>query len=214
LARIGRYQAATGPEGEYQPRSNRRVLRNHPGITRKRVLDRLEYDALVSARERSFHAIGAETRFQAALICELHRDWLEEIYPWAGSYRTVELSKAGFRWPPAFRVAENMKYFETNALARLTPCVPAPLEVITRAIAKVHADLLLIHPFRDGNGRLARWIADLMALQAGLPPPLYGLEGRGATVKRAAYLAAVQRGYLGDYSALALLFAEAIRRRG
>jgi hypothetical protein len=29
----------------------------------------------------------------------------------------------------------------------------------------VHAELLLIHPFREGNGRLARWLADLMALQ-------------------------------------------------
>jgi len=35
------------------------------------------------------------------------------------------------------------------------------------ALAEVHAELILIHPFREGNGRLARLLALLMALQAG-----------------------------------------------
>ena len=33
------------------------------------------------------------------------------------------------------------------------------------AVAIEHAELLLIHPFRDGNGRVARWLADVMAVQ-------------------------------------------------
>lgn len=37
------------------------------------------------------------------------------------------------------------------------------------ALAETHAELMLIHPFRDGNGRLGRLLATLMALQAGLP---------------------------------------------
>lgn len=35
-------------------------------------------------------------------------------------------------------------------------------------MAVVHAELMLIHPFRDGNGRCGRR-ATLMGLQAGLP---------------------------------------------
>jgi cell filamentation protein len=176
-------------------------------------MDQVEYAALVTAREHSFHVISRETRFSADLICDLHRTWLGEIYAWAGSYRTVELSKAGFRWPPAFRVSDNMAQFETGALARHTPCKLGSREIVVAAIAEVHAELLLIHPFRDGNGRLTRWIADLMALQAGLPPPLYGLEGRGSVSQRAVYLDALQRGYMGDYSSLAAFFSSAIRRR-
>ena len=34
-------------------------------------------------------------------------------------------------------------------------------------IAKVHAELLLIHPFREGNGRTARILANLMSRKAG-----------------------------------------------
>ncbi|MGP8215608.1 MAG: Fic family protein [Bacteroidia bacterium] len=33
--------------------------------------------------------------------------------------------------------------------------------------AKVHAELLFIHPFREGNGRTARLLANLMAAKAG-----------------------------------------------
>jgi hypothetical protein len=33
----------------------------------------------------------------------------------------------------------------------------------------VHAELVLIHPFRDGNGRCARLLSTLMGVHAGLP---------------------------------------------
>jgi cell filamentation protein len=93
-----------------------------------------------------------------------------------------------------------------------TPCRPAPLPVVARRLAEVHAELLLIHPFREGNGRLARWLADLMALQAGYDLPQYGFRGRGAQSRQARYLEAVKQGYLQDYGAFADFFLEAIER--
>jgi len=41
------------------------------------------------------------------------------------------------------------------------------------ALAKVHVELILIYPFREGNGRTARLLSDLMALQAGYSPLNY-----------------------------------------
>jgi cell filamentation protein len=38
---------------------------------------------------------------------------------------------------------------------------------LIRDIARVHAELLFIHPFREGNGRTARLLANLMAAKAG-----------------------------------------------
>jgi len=143
----------------------------------------------------------------------MHRDWLGGIYEWAGRYRTVELTKGSFRWPPAFRVTENMDTFEKGILARCTPCRAGPLAEVARCLAEVHAELLLIHPFREGNGRLARWVSDLMALQAGLPAPDYGLAGRGAGRRREAYLEAVREGYVRDYEPLTAFFVEALERR-
>ena len=73
--------------------------------------------------------------------------------------------------------------------------------------------MLLIHPFREGNGRLARWLAELMSLQAGFPIPDYGYTGKGSRNTQEAYLAAVTRGYAQDYAALTNFFVDAIRRR-
>jgi cell filamentation protein len=209
--RLRRYEAS-GAEAEFESGSRGRVLRNLAGIRSKRAMDQAEYLALVRAREASFHRIAADTQFTAALICGLHRDWLGALYVWAGRYRTVELEKAGFRWPPAHRVAENMRTFEQDVLARFTPCVPDSIPATARRMAEVHAELLLIHPFRDGNGRVARWVTDLMALQAGYPLPRYGLHGRGASTRGARYIEAVQAGYLQDYDALTGFFSEALER--
>ena len=169
--KISRYSTPKGPEAEFQPGSHGQVLRNLLGIRRKLEMDKAEYQALLRVQETYLKKIDADTRFTATLICRMHRDWLGRIYSWAGQYRTVELQKGAFRWPPAVRIAENMTTFERDLLARQTPCRPGPLPEVARRVAEVHAELLLIHPFREGNGRLARWLAELMSLQAGLPAP-------------------------------------------
>jgi cell filamentation protein len=210
---LGEYEPATGIQAEWEPGSRKRVLRNLLGIRRSREMDQAEYEALLRTQERYLARIAPDTRFSASLLREMHRDWLGGIYAWAGDYRSLELSKGGFQWPPALFVAENMGRLEEGLLREHTPCVPASLEVVARRIAEVHAELLLIHPFRDGNGRLARWLGDLMALQAGLPAPHWNLDGPGSRPRRMRYLQAVQRGYLQDYADLAGFTREAIERR-
>lgn len=142
----------------------------------------------------------------------MHRDWLGEVYVWAGSYRTVEVSKGGFTWPPAYLIWQNMKTLETELLLRKTPCRHGPIDRVASDMAEIHADLLLVHPFREGNGRLARWVVDLMALQAGYPLPAYKFIGSGSGSEKKRYLEAVKRGYLKDYRALADFFVSAVER--
>ena len=211
--KISRYREASGPEALTQPGSHGRVLLNRLGLTSKHALDLAEAQALARAQAQYYARLTADTRFTATLIRKMHRDWLGGIYAWAGEYRQVELEKDGFKWPPAERVADNMRDFERGALRRNTPCRPAPLDEVALSIAIVHAELLLIHPFRDGNGRLARWLADIMAAQAGLPAPVYGFSGRGSEKRRAEYLLAVQQGYIENYLPLARFFEVAVRRR-
>jgi cell filamentation protein len=176
-------------------------------------MDQAEFEALVVAQDLYLRRIGPSTRLTIEILCRMHRDWLGDIYDWAGRYRTVELAKGGFRWPPAFRVAQNMGAFEKGVLARCTPCRPGPLPEVARCLAEVHAELLLIHPFREGNGRLARWLSDVMAFQAGLPGPNYGFVDRGARKRRVDYLEAVKKGYMQDYEPLTAFFVEAFERR-
>lgn len=44
--------------------------------------------------------------------------------------------------------------------------------------AKVHMGIVHIHPFRDGNGRIARLLANIPLLRAGLPPIVISQEER------------------------------------
>lgn len=211
---MSRYTSPSGPEAEFQPGSRRRVLRNLPGVQTKTEIDHLELAALIETQEDYYRKPGLEAMpVTADLIRAMHRDWLRGIYSWAGEYRTVDVSKGDFVWPPAYLVARNMEKLEADVLSDRTPCRHADLSVVCTSLAIVHAELLLIHPFREGNGRLARWLADIMAFQAGYAPPLYRFRGRGSTAVRKNYLSAVVRGYDRDYEPLARFFEEAVRLR-
>jgi len=205
-----RYSASPGVEGEFEPGSNDTVLRNKLGITSSDEMALIEYEALVHVQEAYYSAITAETRFTERLIKRMHRDFLGRIYEWAGRYRSVELEKSGFQWPPAYLVAPNMRDFARCILAVRTPCRPGPLPRVSEDIAVVHAEFLLIHPFRDGNGRLARLMADLMSLQAGYPTLDFGFEDNETAVQE--YIRAVQSGYARDYASLTNLVEQAISR--
>lgn len=68
-------------------------------------------------------------------------------------------------------------------------------------------ELILIHPFREGNGRIARLLSVLMGLQAGLPPlDFTGMDG----VKRDEYFAAVRAGMDLDYKPMERIFSGVI----
>nr|VFJ60850.1 MAG: Fic/DOC family protein [Candidatus Kentron sp. DK] len=57
-----------------------------------------------------------------------------------------------------------MMAFEEKELARFTPCNHMDEPALIQALARVHGEIVLIHPFREGNGRGARLLACLMAL--------------------------------------------------
>ena len=176
-------------------------------------MDQAEYDALEEAQERYLDIVTDKTVFTAQLIRDMHRDWLGGIYVWAGNYRTVEMSKGGFTWPPAFRVDANMARFEATLLQAKTPFRQRSPRDAAEDLAILHAQLLLIHPFREGNGRVARWLADLLCLQGGMAPPDYGFDLPDKKVIHTRYLQAVAMGYEQDYRALADFFLEALERR-
>lgn len=211
---MSRYRVPTGAEVEYENGSRRRVLKNLLGISSKMEMDRVESCALDKAQRDYYtgNTLTSDTRFTAELLRRMHGDWLRDIYAWAGCYRTLDLSKGGFMFPPAYLIPENMERFEREILAQHTPCRPASLEQVCNSLATVHAELLLIHPFREGNGRLARWLADTMAVQARLPVLDYGFTGAGAKANRQGYLSAVIKGYARDYADLEAFFERCIRR--
>jgi len=201
--------AAHGPEAEFEPGSRGRVLRNLAGIRLVREMARRESEALLAATQRLIDESTLEQRFTARDICRMHKIWLGDIYSWAGEYRSVNMTKGSFMFAPASRVPGLMQEFEIGALEKYTPCRFLDAEEQAHALAVVHAEFVLIHPFREGNGRCSRMLAMLMGLQAGLPA--LDFSGvRGQEKKR--YIAAVHAGLGRDYEPMTEVFRRIIAR--
>jgi cell filamentation protein len=203
-----RYEAA-GPEAEFEPGSRGRVLRNLLGIVRARDMAEAESQALVIAQEAAVEQYGPDHRFSAKDVRDLHPLWLGPIYSWAGEYRTINIGKAGFQFAHAPLIPRLMSELGRGSLRRCTPCKQTNKAAVAANLAEVHAELILVHPFRDGNGRLARLLALLMALQAGLPPLDFSpMAGRG----KRAYIAGIHASMSADYAPLRTLFLKIIDR--
>lgn len=204
-----RYDVSGLPEAQFEPGSNGLVLKNLIGIMSKHVMDEAEARALEQAMDTLVRAYSETHRFTAMDLCDCHRTWLGNVYEWAGRYRRVNVSKDGFPFAAAAQVPVLMDQFERDVLRRYTPCTFADRADVVHALAETHVELVLIHPFRDGNGRLARVLSSLMALQAGLPLLDFSLmAGTGKT----AYIAAIQAGLDKHYAPMERLFGKVIEQ--
>lgn len=209
MKKEGRYDVSGLTEAQFEPGSDEQVLRNRLGIKTAHDMDEAEARALEVVLDRFIRLYDEQHRFTAADIGEFHQRWFGEIYEWAGKYRQVNVSKDDFPFAAASRVPALMAEFEQGALRRYTPCNFAERADVVRALAEVHTEFVLIHPFREGNGRAARVLSTLMALQAGLPPLDFSSI---ASEKKKDYFAAVQAGMEKNYKPMEAIFAEIIER--
>lgn len=117
----------------------------------------------------------------------------------AGTYRrmNVLISGAGHIPPPAERVLEKMEaFFRWYGAAR------GALHPVEFA-ARVHADFVNIHPFKDGNGRTARLIMNFELMRVGFPTVIVPVDAR-PDYYRNLDIAATQ----GDYLPFVMQIAE------
>ena len=209
MKKDGRYDVSSLVEAQFEPGSHEQVLKNRLGIKSSKEMGDTEARALEKVMVGLVGKYTEGHRFTGTDICKIHKNWLGEIYEWAGEYRRVNVSKGDFPFAAASRVPPLMEQFKRNVLARYTPCNFKNRVDVIRALAETHVELVLINPFREGNGRLARTPSILMALQAGLPLLNFSLI---AEEKKQAYFAAVQVGLDKNYGPMERLFAEVIER--
>lgn len=204
-----RYDISSLPEAQFEPGSRGRVLKNKLGIKKKREMDEAESIALKDAVDRLLTMYEENHHFTTNDIKTMHKIWLGEIYEWAGEYRQVNVSKGDFPFAAAKQIPFLMAEFEKDSLREHTPCNFKLLERVIQALAEVHVELVLIHPFREGNGRVARILSTLMASQAGLPILDFSdIIGK----KRKEYFSAVNSGMDRNYKPMEKIFRRIIER--
>lgn len=195
-----------GTEGEFEPESNGKVLRNLVGISSPEDMDELELGLLAQLYEEVLVHQLPDRALTAKDLRHWHRLWLGNVYSWAGQDRSVNMSKGGFPFAAAAQIPRLLDQFERQVLHRRTPCHGMSDEELTQAIAETHVEFIVIHPFREGNGRLSRLLADVMAVQAGREP----LDYSEWDTHKAAYIAAIHAGFSGDYAPMTHWVARAM----
>lgn len=209
MKKTGRYKTSDLVEDQFEPGSKGLVLKNLLGIKTVEEMDNAEAEALEVAVDQLVRTYDEEHRFTALDICKMHKLWLGYIYEWADKYRSVNISKGNFPFAAAKQVPALMDELEKDLLGHYSPCKGMERNELVNALAVVHTELVLIHPFREGNGRVARTLSSLMALQTGLPLMDFSIIEKE---KKEAYFAAVSAGLEMDYKPMEEIFGEIIRK--
>jgi len=152
--------------------------RNRFGITDYAELQRLE-SPLVANRIGELRDRRVTGKFDSAHLQSIHRYLFQDVFPWAGEFRVVNISKGNANFGPAMHIAGALKELfdklaKENLLAGLT--APAFVERAAFYLGEINA----IHPFREGNGRSQREFIRQLGLHAGHPLS-WSLVGTGFT---------------------------------
>ncbi len=199
-----RYDTTGNPEGQYEPGSQELVLLNKLGITDLQEIEDIEFDHLIQFQVALFDELSIDQQISTDDLCEWHRRWLGEIYEWAGNFRTVTMSKGGFPFAAVPQLPSLMEKFDQQYLKKYTPCNEIKRDDLVEAMAICHVEFIIIHPFRDGNGRLGRLLTTVMALQAGKPV----LDFEPIEKDKVRYIKAIHAGFDCNYEPMKLIFSE------
>lgn len=147
------------------------VLKNKAGLKSPAKLERFE-TAMTFARSEEPLPNG---RLSAAHYCAVHRHLFQDVYEWAGKYRTVRMSKDAsmFCYPEHIRV-EMQRLFAW--LREQDYLRGRHADAFAAGAAHFLSELNAIHAFREGNGRTQLTFLALVANRAGHPLDLGRLD--------------------------------------
>ena len=161
---FSKYDVYTTTQSIYcYPDSN--VLKNKLNIRDNKLLKTAEEEiTLIKQMELLKNPIKGN--FSKAHFMNIHKFIFEDIYSFAGKIRREQISKADTMfYPPNLIDRELDKVFakikEKNMLKETDK------EKVFDNLAYVMAELNIIHPFREGNGRSIREFIRLMAKRMG-----------------------------------------------
>ncbi len=125
---------------------------------------------------------------------------------------TPKPGKDGFPFAAPQYIANSTRNFEIKFLKKYTPCKFTKDEDLAFALGVVHVEFIIIHPFREGNGRVARLLANLMALQA--ERSILNYEPIDRTINPTGYndyIKAIHKGVDMDYKRIQNIFLDLLK---
>ena len=137
--------------------------------------------------------------FDYAWLLRLHKEMYRDVWRWAGQPRQVDLN-VGVPWPQVPQ--------QVLALTEDLACWGQPEMSCLEQATRLHYRAVWIHPFRNGNGRWSRLLANIWLRLHKAPLVLWPDEGIGEESPiRQEYLKALQDADGGDFGPLLALHA-------
>ena len=177
------------------------VVRKGITIGGKSLEEHLEAKNHVEALELVFKIADAKKTVGESDILELHKLVLDKIEPEnAGAYRQVQvfISGSAHTPPAAGKVPELMK----DAIKELNGKQGGTQAVVSAS--KAHHLIAGIHPFVDGNGRMARLLLNLRLMRSGIPPIVLKKS------ERRSYYSALEKADDGDLYPITAMIAKKV----
>lgn len=142
------------------------VLKNRRDIRDPERLSLFEMD-MVTRRLLELAVRPLSGGFDAEHLQAIHRYLFQDVYVWAGEFRTVRIAKSGdlFALPEYIVSSLEKTCDELKAEGHLEG---AGIERFCRRGAYYFGEINAVHPFRDGNGRAQREFLRLLGLRSGL----------------------------------------------
>jgi Fic-DOC domain mobile mystery protein B len=157
-------------------------------------LNRVEYENILQAMPWSLEQVrrlGTRGILSYSFLFQLHKKMFCDVWTWAGTKRQRDTNLGS---DPS-RIDEEVMCALDDAIFWHEEDV---FRVDDRAI-RLHHRLVTIHPFRNGNGRCTRLIADLYLISAGSS---HFTWGGGSAAIRPRYIEAVRAAPADEYIAL------------
>lgn len=195
-------------EGDFEQGSNGTVLKNRLGIVTEQDMIDAEEALLLQLYEYLFEADVYQEPITIESIQKWHRIWLGNVYAWAGEFRSVNMSKGGFQFAGALQLPKLAISFEQRYLTKFNSMADVTEVELVQLLTESHVEFILMHPFREGNGRISRLLMDVMVTQAGYAPLDYSLMEQ----HRDYYFKSIQAGVVGDYQHLNKLLTDVFKQ--
>ena len=147
------------------------VLKNIPGIRDAETL--IAFETLNSGtRMYELRLQRTAGDFDTAYLKAIHKYIFQDVYPWAGQFRTTALGKAQFaRGPVTYFTPPHLLEHEAqrilDGLHRSNFLKGLSRSEFAQKVAHLLVELNSLHPFREGNGRTQRIFIETLAHQAG-----------------------------------------------
>lgn len=140
-------------------------------------------------------------QFDLKHLQAIHKSIFQDLYPWAGEIRTVDIAKSNLFCKVQFLHLQAQEIFDKLKKDQYLDGMPRNLFV--QKLSYYFSEINALHPFREGNGRAQREFIRQLALRQG-----YVLHF--AVISEEEMLEASVESFMLEYGKMEALFTRAL----